>query len=220
MRRTMLALAMSGLVLSGVGCMQGGSYVEKHPDWGIVAVKSQADQEKAASMIRKHVGDDYVIVEQYDPRSKPFDPQAGVSGLSTSTSNKDMGWYVKYAKKVNLPAAATTSMVGMGNNTRTAVAGGLPQPDMNGIRQAGFHQPIHPQAGMNQQPQPIAGTGMPGSYPAAGSNPMPTNLRPNMGQPIGMSGQVNPANANQGPGQPVNQAMPGQPVGQFNPYAK
>jgi hypothetical protein len=131
-------MLFTALLIGSLGCMQSAQYVEKHPEWGIVGVKSQQDEKQAVEMIRKHVGEDYVILETYgphQPRTNAFDPESGIA-KPVSPQKDGMGWYVKYAKKSAQQAQLPSGMGG-----QPAGATGLPQPDMTNIQQAGFQKP-------------------------------------------------------------------------------
>jgi len=204
----MLAMIFGSFVLSGVGCMQG-SYVFKDNEWGIVGVKSQADREVALDMIRKHVGSDYEIKEEYDPRQPPgFQPQAGIQP-NTAPPKDGLGWYIKYAKKT--PTGQAQANSGTPSNPITVAPQrggipGLPAPDMSGIQQTSYRQNPPVANGAIQQPNypgaPIAATGM----------------QQNQGLPA--NGRM-PAQGTFTQG-PTTSGMPGQPIGQpqpgFSPY--
>lgn len=145
MSNKILLAGISACLMLSIGCMQNAKYVEKHPDWGIVAVKSQKDEKDAHELIRNHIGEKYVIVDNYAAPSKTpggFDPKSGVQQASAKTSD-GMGWYIKYAKSSLPNSQMQNNMAQTGRPVGTPA--GLPAPNMNDIQQAGFQTP--PQQG-------------------------------------------------------------------------
>jgi hypothetical protein len=137
------------------------TYIEKHPDWGVIGVRTQQDEKHAESLIRKHLGEDYVILDTYEtmkvPTTNGFDPNAGMKPAdSTKTTSKEgYGWYIKYAKKNSPMAQLPPGGIGMSGVqpqpvsgfagtqpvAATPRAGGLPEPDFSSIQQSESRQP-------------------------------------------------------------------------------
>ncbi len=141
MSNKILLASVSACFMLSIGCMKNAKYVEKHPDWGIVAVKSQKDEKEAHELIRKHIGEKYVIVDNYAAPSKTpggFDPKAGVQQASAK-STEGMGWYIKYAKSSLPNSQMQNNMAQTGKPVGTPA--GLPAPNMNDIQQTGFATP-------------------------------------------------------------------------------
>lgn len=69
--RRIIAIALAGFgLLAGFGCNRNAEYVQKNKDGGIIALKVSADETEARKLMEKHLGDNYEVVEKYDPRSR------------------------------------------------------------------------------------------------------------------------------------------------------
>lgn len=172
-----LVLGLSALVAAASGCASPARYVERGSDSGVVAVPTNTDAfptyhySEAMSLIRKHVGTDFEIVEEREVAtgkqtfndqkvnneetwntSNPFLPATKQTVQNTTTTKDVTEWRIAYRKKMKSPGpnpTPSTGEIGRGGSTTGVTPAGGPAPVGSTVQPAGgIVPPVGPTTGV------------------------------------------------------------------------
>ncbi len=129
-------LAFVALAANMTGCASPARYIETSAESGVVAIPTNTDewpnfhQSSARSLIEKHVGPAYEIVEQREVvtgQSESNSMQTGPVNLSTTTTRDVTEWRIAYRKRTEGPIIGDVNFKGV--TTGLTPAGGIQQTE-------------------------------------------------------------------------------------------